>query len=152
MEDDPDILNMEDKENWRPRKKLKLKLSKPMTKANGPSEEWRVVLQKPGLMKFIKVKSEEPTPVEEWIEKKSGESEEKNDIMEGGCGSHLVESSHVQMVEKVLDGERSLMNTMNPLEFCSPFHELENTPVLPDVEVNKLDLSQTEPGWRSSSC
>ena len=98
-------------------------------------------------MKFIKVKSEEPTPVEDWSEKKRGESEEKNDVMEGGCGSYLVESSHVPMVEKVLDGERSLMNTMNPLQFCSPFHELENTPVLPDVEVNKLDLSQTEPGW-----
>ena len=81
MEDDPDILNMEDKENWRPKKKLKLKLSKPMTKAHGPSEEWRVVLQKPGLMNFIKVKSEEPTPVEDWSEKKSGESEEKNDVI-----------------------------------------------------------------------
>jgi diphthine-ammonia ligase len=57
------------------------------------------------------------------------------------------ESSHVQMVEKVLDGDRSLMDTMNPLQFSSPFHELENTPGLPDVEVEKLDLSQTEPAW-----
>ena len=56
------------------------------------------------------------------------------------------------MVEKALDGDRSLMDSMNPLQFCSPFHELENTPGLPDVEVKKLDLSQTEPGWRSSSC
>ena len=32
-------------------------------------------------MKFIKVKSEEPTPGEEWSEKKSGESEEKNDVI-----------------------------------------------------------------------
>ena len=52
--------------NWRPKKKLKLKLSKPKTKSIGPSEGWTAVLQKPGVMKFIKVKSEEPTPGEEW--------------------------------------------------------------------------------------
>ena len=43
MEDDADIWNMEDKENWRYKKKLKLKLSKPKTKSNGPSEEWTAV-------------------------------------------------------------------------------------------------------------
>jgi len=67
------------------------------------------------------------------------------------------ESTHREMVGRVLDGGKSLLERFDPLHYCHPFHEAENIPGLCEVEMEELDLANTKPayseddGWYSAS-
>jgi len=57
----------------------------------------------------------------------------------------FIDKSHLELVDKALAGTN--ISSLDPLEYCAPFHQLSNTAHLSEGETEEVDLREAEQGF-----